>query len=314
MVTKWEEMEARLLDLELNQMSQEELLRTFGTDDTAKLVIAVTKALKTSIGEQHTPLTLWIHESYGRNGIVTIGMNEHPDRVNFEGARQCNVPVFVRESGGWTIYNSGGSYVFVNVFANPTYRGFERFGKIGDAFKFNSDILIKALGALSPPVYAEILEGDPSSINVDVDKDGDGRCIAMNAAHTPKGLVYLEGAVRYSRKSLDTASKVLILNDDEREDLFRYNAAVEEFSPDKERLREALIKSYVQSSPFNSYQWKPTSLTGTEIELTRGFLPGITSLTELSTVQLKTIGKHPAKICDVHWLMRKYGTYTPGTY
>ena len=70
-----------------------------------------------------------------------------------------------------------------------------------------------------------------------MDKDGDGRCIAMNAAHTPGRLIYLEGAVRYSRKSLDTASQVLVLNSEEREDLFRYNAAVEEFSPGKKQLR-----------------------------------------------------------------------------
>lgn len=310
---KWKDMEARLLDFELKEISDKELERKFGTNDRAKLVLATTKALKDSL-RGSAPLTLWVHESYGENGIVTIGMNEHPDRVNFEGAAKCNVPVFVRESGGWTIFNDG-SYVFTNVYANHSSKGFERYAvKPVDTFVLNSNIMLASLRSMRPPVNASLLPKDPSTIIVyhDNAKYPDGQCIGMCSSDTRNNVLYLEGAIRFSRDCLDTASKVLVLNQGERRDLFEYNTAVKEFSPDRASLLSSLVRGYQTSEPFNSYEWREDGLTDYEIEKIAGYVKQIVSLTELSLDERSKIGRHPAKLCDVHWIMRRYGQYTPG--
>lgn len=301
----------RILELETEDLNK--IFNDVSLKDSPSLFLAARQAIFEEVSHENSPVTLWVHHSFGPRGILSIGNNEMPSRVNFEECTRLGIPVLVRNSGGWHIYNDSSSYVFINLFLNRDQETLRKLG-IKDmldttgAFKLNSYLTIDVLKEIAH-IDAYLHPTDPSSILVDEN------LIAINSARLARG-AYLEGGIRYSNQDLETAGRVLAMVVDEKRDMFKRNTSVLNYNPraSKEELKQTVVRTYTRNRGLESYSWEKGSLTNDEIRLIVKYSKGYKSLTDMSAEERKKIGGHEGKICIVHWITEKYGDYTPGQY
>ena len=303
--------EGRILDLEtedLNRLLDDEKLR-----DNPAVFLAARQAIFEEVSAENSPATLWVHHSFGPKGILSIGKSEMPTRVNFEECRRLGVPVYARNSGGWHIYNDSSSYLFINLFFRTDDDALRNLGMKSardttGAFRLNSYLTMDVLKEAGN-INAYLHPKDPSSILIDEN------LIAINSALLSRA-AYLEGGIRYSTEDLTTAARVINMTDGERQDLFGRNTSVLNYNPgiSKEELKQKTISTYTTKRGLGSYRWTRGSLTDAEKELITRYAKDYRSLADLDETELGRIGNHEGKICIVHWITEKYGTYTPGQY
>ncbi len=303
---------ARLLDIE-----SEDLQRIFSDyremSTSPSLFLALREALFYEVGSGISPPTLWVHNSFGPNGILTIGNSERPTRVNFDECRRRGIPVYVRTSGGWHIYNDN-NFLFINVFIpaiDAEVLGMkltkDNVRDQTQAFRVNSELTIQALSNIG--VYARPIENDPSTIVVN------GNLIAMNSARIAHGCIYMEGGIRYSDGDLPVSAAVLTVTEDEKSDMLQRNTAIIRHNGkiSIDSIKSHLIETYKTHGGFQKYQWVARGLSAGEVQQAAGLAANYKSLTEMQQSNIEKVGLHDGKICILHWIP-KYGSYTPGSY
>ena len=120
---------ARFLNLETKDLKP--IFESYGDiGSDPSIFFALRHALFDEVAAGKSPPTLWIHNSFGANGILSIGKNESPTRVDFGNCRELGVPVYVRKSGGWHIYNDS-NFVFVTKRKRPVLPLRARIGGYG---------------------------------------------------------------------------------------------------------------------------------------------------------------------------------------